>query len=238
SYVYVVKADDSVFDGEVGNVSVVEKRFEVIEKQDVVITFDSLKNADGEDYIIKNPNQTYSFNAEYLTADELAAAIAAAEASDNCKNSANDNPAETITPEGGAIKVTGGMLEKYAQGCYLNINLSEDQIALIADATSITVRLYAAIEEGKVNSWDGTLGEADLLDGGVNGSNKFAGIYRYTWTDVTIDVSSMSKGFITYFNGTTSLFFVASGFGLSDLSSVVAFYINSITFDVTPEVAE
>lgn len=233
SYVYVVTADDRIYTDVVGNVATKEVAFEVVEKQDVVITFDSLKNADGEDYIIKNPSREYTFNAEYLTAEELAAAIAAAEASDNGKNAYNDNPTETISPEGGAIKVTGGMIPVYTQGAYFNINLSQEQLALITEATAITIRLYAVIEEGTIANWDGKQGEADLLDGGANGA-ALAGIYRYTWTDVKIDVSSLSKSFISYFDGTTSMFFVNSNFGINENSAVVAYYINSITFDVTP----
>ena len=234
SYVYVVTADDRIYTDVVGNVATKEVSFEVVEKQDIVITFNSLTNADGEDYIIKNSGREYAFSATYLNEEQLLAEIATVEQSTNANSSYNDNPEETITPVGGGIKVTGGMIPVYTQGAYFNINLSNEQLAQIGEATSFTIRMYAAIETGKVQSWDGKYGEADLLDGAVNGSNTLAGIYRYTWTDVTINVSDLAGTYLNYFNGTTSMFFVNSNFGINENSAVVAFYINSITFDVTP----
>lgn len=212
-YVYVVTADDSAIEGEVGNVSVVEKYFEVVEKQDVVITFDS---SDDTKYFSANTAKTYDFTTSYLTADELAA---------------EGLNAGAIDLEGGAIKIATGTEGTNAWGAWLKLNLSSDEIALVSDATTITFRMYVHV--GDYTNWPNTtVGcEVDLLDGG-QGSAHLAGSDKDAWNDVTVTVADLKKALTTYLDGTNCLFWVGSTTVKG--GSTVTYYINSITFDVTP----
>ncbi len=215
SYVYVVTADDRIYDDVVGNVATEEVEFEVVERQDVVITFDSSEDVS---YFAPKADKvgSYNFTTEYLDATAL--------------ESEGLNSGD-VTPVGGAIKISTGAEGSNNWGAWLKLLLGTDEIASVSDATKITFRMYMQI--GTYTSWPNTSidYEIDILDGGTRGTH-IAGCNRNVWMDVTVDVASLAESYTSYLDGTNVLFWLGSttlGSGSS-----VTYYINSITFDVTP----
>ncbi len=229
NYVYVVTADDRIYSDVVGNVATKEVEFAVVERQDLVITFDSAEDAN---YIQSTPNKVYYSNSTYLDADALAAE--------------NLNSGD-VAPEGGAIKFVAGMegstdangtngAQKY--GAWLVLKLSAEEIAQVKDATAITFRMY--VHPSSYPSWgytdeNGITHEVQLLDGST-GSGKIptlAAFNRNAWVEFTVDVSNLTYSLDKYLNGTYALFWTSTNTMYKN-DGIITYYINSITFDVTP----
>ncbi len=207
NYVYVVTADDRIYTDVAGNVATKEIEFEVVEKYE--ITFGSSEETN---YFQKNTEKTYDFTTSYLDADALAA---------------QGLNAGDIGPEGGAIKIVTGTESGGAYGAWLKLKLSDDEIALVSTATTITFRMY--VQVGTYTNWPNTtVGcEVDLLDGGTAGTH-LAGCDKDAWVDVVVTVADLEKAYSTYLDGTNVLFWVGSTTVQTD--STVTYYINSITF--------
>ena len=224
SYVYVVKATDAIFDDVEGNTATKEVAFEIVEKQDVVITFDS---SDDVKYIQKNSSKTYYAETTYLTADELAT---------------EGLNAGAITPEDGVLKFVAGMEGSTdangtngtaMYGAWLNFVLTAEELALISDATAVTIRMYVKTSHPNPNwSNDENPNDVEFFETG-NGKASYTGCNRGEWVDLTITADELSKNFLNYFNGTDSIFWTSTN-TTYDKTAVITYYINSITFDVTP----
>ena len=194
-----------------------EVAFEVTEVQDFVITFDS---ADDVRYVQKDESKVYETSISYLDAEALAA---------------EGLNAGDVVPEGGAIKFVGGMENANAMyGAWVKLILSEEELEKVSVATAITFRMY--VHPSSYPSWSGQegfgKGEIDLYEGG-NNKTSFIGFDRDTWVDVTISVADLSKEFSTYFNGTNNMFWTSTN-TMYDKAGTITYYINSITFDITP----
>jgi hypothetical protein len=227
NYVYVVTADDRIYSDVVGNVATKEVEFTVVEKQDLVITFDS---ADDANYIQSDPSKVYYSSSTYLDVDALAAE--------------NLNSGD-VAPEGGAIKFVAGMEGSTdangtngakVSGAWLSLALSETEIAKISNATAIRFRMY--VHPSSYPTWSGQEGfgngcEVQLLDGSTGQTVILAGFDRDTWVDVTINVEDLTYGLEKYLDGTYAIFWTSSN-TMYDYDGIITYYINSITFDVTP----
>ncbi len=210
-YVYVVTADDRVYTDVAGNVATKEVEFSVVEKQDVVVRFNSAESAN---WVQSNTTKTYLVEptSEYV-----------ASAADVSGLNANG-----LTLEGGAVAYSCSVeaATNVQYGAWIKFDLDDETLAQVADATAVTIRMAVSVSE-RSQWWAGV----QLLDGATNGT-KVATFDDNTWIDVTLTTSNMSKSLISYFDGTNSAFWLSSN--TLAKNCVATYYINSITFDVTP----
>ncbi len=231
TYVYVVTADDRIYSDVVGNVATEEFTFNVLEKTNtVVVGF----GADDIDYVKKATDFTYDFEANYVDATTLTNEVATIEASDLATGSFKDgtgtehpctSATETITPTGGALKVVAGQDTDKNYGCRVGFNLY-DKLALIKDATSVTIRMYLAPDDMPL--WTSSTGEVDWY--GSIGNKKVVSFNRFTWVDVTIETSTLGTNWINYFNGSAQ--FWTNSNTMDSKTGHITYYFNSITFNL------
>ena len=243
TYEYVVTADDRIYSDVVGNVATETCTFTVEKRQDVVVTFGSATDA-AKIQKVALSSGTYEFSSDYVDATTLTSEVKTIEESALATGTfkgdytAGGNEQilnattaeETITPVGGALKVVVGYdnnTDSYGGRFAFKL---ENELEKIAGATSVTIRMYAA--PNNLPYWLNTIGEVPLYREGQN-STPIVGFNRFTWVDVTIPTSDLGTSWINYFNGTKHFWTSASALKPA-ATSRMTYYINSITFDVTP----
>ena len=243
TYEYVVTADDRIYKDEIGNVATETRTFTVEKRQDVVVTFGSATDA-AKIQKVALSSGTYEFSSDYVDATTLTSEVKTIEESALATGTfkgdytAGGNEQilnattaeETITPVGGALKVVVGYDNNTASyGGRFAFKL-ENELEKIAGATSVTIRMYAA--PNNLPYWLSTVGEVPLYREGQNGT-PIVGFNRFTWVDLKIPTSDLGTSWINYFNGTKHFWTSASALKPA-ATSRMTYYINSITFDVTP----